>query len=452
MAKLGPTGSLVYSGYMGGSNFERSDGIAVDSAGNTYITGRSLSANFPLKNAYRSSGAGAFVAKLDPSGSSLVYSTFLGNTNWEGWGIALDSEGGAYITGLGTGNVFVSKLSPDGSSLVYSTALGGSRDDYYYNRGRIALDAARNAYVTGHAIGAFVPVNALQPTRRGPTDAFVAKLDSAGVQIYSTFLGGSGSEEGLGIAADQEGNAYITGWTSSNDFPTVNPLPASTPLSSPFRGKVGFVTKVNASGSSILFSTYLNGSYSTAIAVDAAGDAYITGIAGPAAFAIVNALQPTFGGDEADAFVTKIRFSTAAPIVISAVHSTPESTGTAGITWATDFPSTSQVEFGTTTTYGQITALDPTLTVGHSVNLTGLASNTTYHYRVKSRGGSGIVSASNDFTFSVFSFPNLGGLSRTTDGLGPLTSGYGRIRPGLGSTTPSGAGHLRIQTRRNSCE
>jgi hypothetical protein len=440
VAKLEPTGSLVYSGYVGGSNFERSDGIAVDSAGNAYITGRSLSGNFPLRNPYQSVGAGAFAAKLDPSGSSLVYSTFLGSNYWEGWGIAVDAAGSAYVTGLGPGlnNTFVSKLSPDGSSLVYSTALGGERYDFYYNRGRIALDAAGNAYITGYTTGSLIQMNALQPTLRGSSDAFVAKLDSSGARIYSTFLGGTGSDEGLGIATDPEGNAYITGWTTSPDFPTLDPLPASTPLSSPFGSQVGFVTKLNPSGSSILFSTYLNGSYTTAISVDSVGDSYLTGIVGPGAFSLVNALQPAFGGGEVDSFVTKIGISPTVPLVISSVRSAPESTGTVVITWTTDSPSSSQVEFGTTAAYGQHTTLDSTLTFAHSVNLTGLLANTTYHYRVKSRNGSGTLATSNDFTFSVFSFPNLGGLSRTTDGLGPLTSGYGRIRPGPGSTTPSG--------------
>jgi len=246
VAKLTADGSsLVYSTFLGGSGEDGGYGIAADPEGNAYVTGWTRSNNFPTANALQPTSGGfddAFVAKLSADGSSLVYSTYLGGGRYEyGNGIAADSAGNAYVTGYtsstnfptvnalqpasggGSADAFVAKLTADGSSLVYSTYLGGA--DLDVGRG-IAADSEGNAYVTGETLSTDFPTaNALQPTLGGYYDAFVAKLTADGSSlVYSTYLGGSGEDMGRGIAADSEGNAYVTGETLSTDFPTANAL------------------------------------------------------------------------------------------------------------------------------------------------------------------------------------------------------------------------------------
>jgi hypothetical protein len=246
VAKLNAAGSaLDYSTYLGGSRQDHCHGIAVDGAGNAYVTGYTLSTDFPVHGALQNTNAGngdAFVAKFNPSGSALVYSTYLGGSSSDfGRGIAADSAGNAYVTGYtisnnfptanalqpakGGGGVdaFVAKINPTGSAFVYSTYLGGSLQDYGYG---IAADSAGNAYVTGLTASKNFPTrNPLQKKQAGSGDAFVAKLNSTGSAfVYSTLLGGTLTDSAYGIAVDSAGNAYITGQTSSTDFPTLNPL------------------------------------------------------------------------------------------------------------------------------------------------------------------------------------------------------------------------------------
>lgn len=288
---------LVYSTYLGGSDDDAGYGIAVDRSGNVYVTGETTSADFPLANSLQRAPAGntdVFVAKLNADGSRLLFSTYLGGRSADvGYGIALDAEGNAYLTGdtrsidfplvgafqtflAGASDVFVAKLRSDGGQLVYSTYIGGRGGE----RGLgIAVDTSGNAYVTGFTNSTDFPVvNALQPRfAGGNADAFVLKLNSTGsALIYSTYLGGGNDRPDIGtaIAVDSDGNAYVTGFTNSADFPTVRPL-------QPFRGPTdAFVTKLNANGSAFVYSTHLGGSAddeSMAIAVDASGNAYVTG-------------------------------------------------------------------------------------------------------------------------------------------------------------------------------
>ena len=246
--------ALVYSTYLGGSGGDQGSGIAVDSSGNAYLTGVTSSTDFPTANPLQtncdncgSSNGDAFVAKLNASGNALVYSTFLGGSDiYGGNGIAVDAAGNTYVTGStfstdfptanplqpsnhGGDDIFVAKLNPAGSALVYSTYLGGSNNDYGYG---IAADTAGNAYVTGFTKSSDFPTaNPLQGVCGGCSsfgDAFVAKLNPAGsALVYSTYLGGSYSDGGDGIAVDTAGNAYVTGSTNSSDFPTANPLQTS---------------------------------------------------------------------------------------------------------------------------------------------------------------------------------------------------------------------------------
>ena len=333
VTKLNAAGSaLVYSTYLGGSGGETGFGIAVDSSGNAYVTGQTQSSNFPTANAFQAangnpgfSPADAFVAKLNAAGSALVYSTYLGGSgnDW-GAGIAVDASGNAYVTGTtystnfptanafqaafgGCGNcgdAFVTKLNAAGSALVYSTYLGGG--DFDAGQG-IAVDSSGNAYVTGGTSSADFPTaNAFQAKFGGYIDAFVTKLNATGsALVYSTYLGGSSRDHGLGIGVDSSGNAYVTGQTDSTNFPTANAFQAA------FGGGYrldAFVTKLNAAGSALVYSTYLGGSGEDSgqgIAVDSSGNAYVTGSTQSTNFPTANAFQAAFGGTR-DAFVTKL--------------------------------------------------------------------------------------------------------------------------------------------------
>ena len=380
---------MVYSTYLGGSGFDYGRGIAVDTSGNAYVTGFTDSSDFPTTaGAYnRTYGGGndVFITKLNPAGSALVYSTYLGGSvdylgfegDDEGYGIAVDSSGNAYVTGSTksldfptTGNaydrtyngdydtfdVFVTKLNPDGSSLVYSTFLGSKSGDTGYG---IAVDTSGSAYVTGDAGAYDFPTTAGAYDRTySSMDAFVAKFNPAGSSlVYSTFLGGSTWDVAYGIAVDTSGNAYVTGETRSYDFPTTAGAYNRT-----FGGGYfdAFVTKLNPVGSSLVYSTYLGGSggngddFGYGIAVDNSGNAYVTGETDSSDFpTTVSAYNRTYGGGGLmDAFVTKLN-----PAGSALVYSTylggsdldegygiaVDGSGNAyvtGETWSPEFPTT----------------------------------------------------------------------------------------------------------------
>jgi hypothetical protein len=322
---------LSYATYLGGKADDVGTAIAVDAAGNAYVAGYTLSAGFPLKNPYdRSLGNGdedVFVTKLNPSGSALVYSTYLGgrNSHDSASGIAVDTAGNAYVTGrtggsdfpvtsgayqsgVAGGGAFVAKLNASGTGLAYSTYLSG------VDGTRIAVDTAGGAYLTGSATSAFTTTpGAFQPASANPggTNAFAAKLNPNGTgMVYATFLGGSGTDAGKGIAVDSDGSAYVAGSTTSDNFPTANSLQATRQ-----GGQDGFVTKLNPAGTTLVFSTYLGGSLddsANAIAVDAKGSAYVAGETYSANFPVKNAFQPTKAGyllansSVGSAFVTKL--------------------------------------------------------------------------------------------------------------------------------------------------
>ena len=314
---------LVYSTYLGGTGSNFGQAIAVDAAGNAYVTGATQAPNFPTVGPVQGSlkgGQNVFVSKLNAQGTALVYSTYLGGNSYdEGYGIAVDAAGNAYVTGYtgstnfptanafqetlkATDNVFVTKLNAQGNALVYSTYLGGSTDDYGHS---IAVDSAGNAYVTGYTGSTNFPTaNALQGALKGSENTFVTKLDAQGsALVYSTYLGGSGADYGVSIAVDAAGDASVTGATTSTNFPTANALQTT------LKGtQNAFVSKLNAQGSALVYSTYLGGSSHDAgqgIAVDAAGNAYVTGFADSTNFPTANAWQPTLKGFQ-NAFVTKL--------------------------------------------------------------------------------------------------------------------------------------------------
>lgn len=306
---------LVYSSYYGGTGSDYAYAVAVDSIGNTYVAGGTGSAGFNIKGT-----EDAFVLKLAPGGAKL-FSAFLGGgAADEARGVSVDVQGNVYVTGntgsldfptkgpiqakmAGSGDVFMAKLNPGGSSLLYSTYLGGSAGD---TASAIAIDASGNAYVVGSTFSTDFPTkDPFQGARGAQEDAFVTKINPTGTDwVYSTYLGGNNVDQGNGIAVDATGNAYVTGYTASTNFP----------LESPFRGSNdasvdAFVTKINPAGSALVYSTYLGGSatdYGTAIAVDSSGSAYVTGIVTSDDFPLANPIDDKLGSHAVDdVFVTK---------------------------------------------------------------------------------------------------------------------------------------------------
>ena len=328
VVKLSASGSeLAYSTYLGGVWMDWGLGIAVDTAGCAYLTGRTNSySDFPTQNPYDSSANGmedAFVLKLSASGSVLVYGTYLGGDDYdEGFAIAVDNAGCAYLVGMtwssdfptrnpydssyngGYHDAFVVKLSASGSALVYSTYLGSSGFDYGLD---IAVDTAGCAYLTGWTTSSDFPIqNPYDGSFNGGYhDAFIAKLSASGnALMYSTYLGGGGDDEGRGIAVDNDGCVYLTGKTTSADLPT--PIPCGGSLRGP---SDGFAAKLSASGSALVYSTYLGGGGDDegyGIAIDTVGCAYLTGWTVSTDFPIQNPYDGGFNGGTSDAFVTKL--------------------------------------------------------------------------------------------------------------------------------------------------
>lgn len=327
VSKLDATGStLIYSTYLGGDDVDEALSIAADASGSATVVGETASTDFPtvrpLQPAFGGGNSDGFIVKLAPAGS-VIYSTYIGGNGDESVnGIALDNSGYAFITGptsssnfpvtgalqpvlRGFQNAFIGKLKPDGSAFLYSTYLGGTSYDEAVD---IAVDSAGSACVTGITQSPDFPLaNALQPVFGGGiSDAFVTKLSPTGsTLVFSTFLGGSGNEDGFATATDIFGNVYVTGWTDSADFPVMN---AVQPVYGGGLSDV-FVTKYNPVGSALIYSTYLGGSGADeagGIAVDTAGDAHVAGSTDSDDFPVSNPLQPDFGGGDSDAIVFKL--------------------------------------------------------------------------------------------------------------------------------------------------
>jgi len=342
VAKVNPSGSaLVYASYLGGTGFDVGNGVAVDGAGNAYVVGQtdSKAATFPITpGAFQPANAGgldAFVAKVNPSGSALAYSSFLGGSGEfdRGNAVALDGAGNAYVAGEtdspaatfpdtpgafqptndgGIEDAFVAKVNPSGSALAYASFLGGSGDDRAFG---IAVDGAGNAYVAGKATSTAATFpetsGAFQAASGGGDDAFVAKVNPSGsALVYAGFLGGGGADFAQGIAVDAAGNAYVTGQTASTAA-TFPDTPGNFQADNA-GGADAFVAEVNATGSALVYATFLGGSSfdsGFAIAVDLAGSAYVAGVASSTAATFPDTpgvFQPANAGGMADAFVAKV--------------------------------------------------------------------------------------------------------------------------------------------------
>ncbi|MGI8588210.1 MAG: SBBP repeat-containing protein [Chloroflexia bacterium] len=320
---------VVYATLLGGKDYDEGLHIAVDSQGAAYVVGTTSSADFPVEHAlqagFGSKGAGsspasdAFVAKISPDGSRLIYSTFLGGTNADAaYGVAADSSGDAYVTGAtlssdfplahplqsklgGDGDAFVAKISPDGSRLIYSTFLGGAAGAAGGppNSGKsldvgaaIVVDTAGDAFVTGNTTSPDFPlVKPLYSTFNGGVrfaqemdsvrDAFIAKLNPNGsALLFSSFLGGTSRDRGRGIGLDAAGNIYVGGSTTSPDFPMVRPLQAKYAGSKFGLAPDSFITKLNPQASALIYSTYFGGSGFddlSSFAVDPTGNVFLAG-------------------------------------------------------------------------------------------------------------------------------------------------------------------------------
>ena len=350
VSKISPDGStILYTTFLDGENadgqnafnvgVDRPD-LAVDAAGQVYIAGGTDSGDFPVtSNAYqtyrqcsRQWGAclfveEGFVTKLNPQGV-VVYSTFIGGRETDYLhSIAVDSAGRAYVTGAtrsgltfptknqfqGTGvfsggslDAFLTVLNADGSDIVYSTGLGGNGDDV---GSEVALDASGNVYITGHTSSDNFPVrSAFQSVNRGGTEAFVAKFNTSlsgdASLIYSTYIGGAGTDEASDIAVDEFNQAVITGITGSFNYPLANPIRSTNQINE------AFVTVLSASGSSLVNSTFLGGSNQesgTDLALGSAGMIYVIGDTSSTDFPTVAPLQAAIAGST-EAFITKLKF------------------------------------------------------------------------------------------------------------------------------------------------
>jgi hypothetical protein len=357
ITKLGSDGeAIIYSTYLGGNNYDVGEGIAVDSSTNVYVVGSTSSANFPTTaSAFQIAYGGntdAFVSKLDPSGAKLLFSSFLGGSAIDyGLAIALDPSGNVFVTGYtqstnfptvnpiqsgnsGNGDAFVAEIDtnlPQNQQLVYSTYLGGSSADSGQG---IAVDSGDNAYVTGYTFSTNFPVyNAYQTANAGSVDAFITVISAYGSSfVFSTYLGGTGDDRAWAIALDSQDNIYIAGSTltpcspATTTPPTTYCNPVSTFPTTPGAYQTyatkeapgysaAFVTEMNHYGTALLYSTLLAGSLTdvaSGIAVDTAGNAYVTGYTESSDFRTANAVQASYSGGTCgstpcqDAFVTEV--------------------------------------------------------------------------------------------------------------------------------------------------
>lgn len=383
VTELSPDGAaLVWSSYLGGDGFDQANSVAVwadaNGASHATVTGWSGSNDFPVQAGAQPSpggGSDAFVARFSPDGSDLEWSTYLGGGGEDqGGSVAVDAAGSTFVTGTtspgdsgsfpvtagaaqesagGATDVFVARFAPDGSR-TWSSLLGGAGDD---TAAAIAVDTTGVVVAGSTASGDLPGAKAAQPARGGATDAFVAHVAADGSAVgWSTYLGGAGEDRARGVAAGS-GGIWVTGVTESPDFPQgLNDQPALG------GGRDAFVTRLAADGTSVAESTYLGGTgkdVGTGVAVDGAGNAYVTGGTMSRDFPTVDAYQERYlGGDAApndqvpavgDAFVAKL--SPTNPVLPAITTLEPNNSvadvgGTSVVIGGRAFGGASQVSFG----------------------------------------------------------------------------------------------------------
>ncbi len=456
--------ALIYSTYLGGTNADTATAIAVDSAGNAYVTGQTQSGDFPTLNPIQTVHGGvgtndAFVVKLNPQGGALVYGTLLGGYDVdEGQGIAVDPAGYASVVGFtastnfpvvnpiqstngGGLDVFVVRLNPAGSALVFSTYLGGNDKDLGF---RVAVDSAGNTYAVGETVSTNFPTaNAIQAALSGASDAFVTKIDPTGATlVYSTYLGGTSSDNAWGVAVDSTGSAYVVGQTGSSDFPVVDPFQMSR--TNAFTD--AFITRVNPAGTAYIYSTYLGGSINDiayAVSLDGVGHAYVVGQTASVDFPTVAPAQPNIGSATGNAFVVRIAdgpsipndsFTNATPISGTSIRAggsnvgatkesgEPNHAGVAGgdsVWWSWTAPSNGTLTITTAgSTFDTLLAVytgsvvsnltavasndnDPNGGASSRVTITNVAAGTSYAIAVDgSLGAAGTITLNLDLTVS----------------------------------------------------
>lgn len=318
---------FLYATYIGGIGDDRALAIAVDGSGRAVVAGSTTSSNFPSTNGIQKTNAGgkdAFLLMLNASGSTLAFSTYFGGSGSDSANaVVLDATANIYIAGDSTSanlkvanayqannrgrqDAFAAKFSSAGS-LLYSTYIGGAGDD---KANGIAVDSSGAAYIAGETSSPDFPVkSAFQSTNGGGQDAFVVKLTTAGALVYSTYLGGTGGlagqpESAAAVAVDSSGNAYVTGVTSSPNFPTAAPYQAAFGGG----GTDAFVTKIHPAGTALVFSTYLGGiggDSGKAISIEAAGTILVAGSTFSPDFPVLNSIQATKSG-QTDGFLTRL--------------------------------------------------------------------------------------------------------------------------------------------------
>jgi uncharacterized repeat protein (TIGR01451 family) len=345
VAKVNPGGTgLLYAGYLGGSGDDRANGVAVDGGGNAYVAGdtNSSEATFPASvgpdttyNGGSGTGGDAFVAKVDATGAALVYAGYIGGLgNDRGFGVDVDEGGNAYVVGetdsteatfpatVGPDTThnrysdgFLAKVNPAGTGLVYAGYIGGFVNDRGFG---VAVDEGGNAYVVGETDSppglksGFLTTVGPDTSHNGGLDAFVAKVNSAGTGfVYLGYIGGSSFDGGRGVAVDDAGNAYVTGRTASSEAT----FPATVGPDTSYNGLPGrsdaFVAKVNPAGTGLVYAGYIGGDgwdLGTGVAVDGAGNAYVTGNTDSTAATFPVRVGPdtSFNGGFFDAFVAKV--------------------------------------------------------------------------------------------------------------------------------------------------
>jgi RHS repeat-associated protein len=427
---------LSYGTYLGGSGDDKAFGIAVDGAGDTYLTGSTTSAAFPGTLGGQSVGAGVpFVAKLNAAGTQLVYATYLGTGSTtagdQGSGIAVGLDGDAYVTGtsnstgfpttsgayLTNGNgSFITRLNATGDDLIYSTFLASTLGGGPVGRA-IAVDALGDAFITGDkgaGLGSYPPVSGLSSLLTGT--AYVGELNPLGTAfVYFGWVGGSGTDHGRGIALDASGEAFVTGDTTSTDFPTTS----GAYQTAYGGGGDAFVAKVNAAGTALVYGTYLGGGgadQGNAIALDRSGDAFVTGSTASTNFPTTSGAYQTSAQGNGDAFVTELNTAGSAlaySTYLGGASGADQGNGiavdasgyawVAGTTGSTNFPTTAGAQQGSNAGGNDafLTRVTPTGTLSYSTYLGGSGDDAGNAVAVDPAGNAYIAGYTNSTNFPV---------------------------------------------------